>query len=1302
MIRKAPTLGVLFFVNHKQQQQEKLMITKLYRRLSNTAELGFYIETSSPLSTQELKKLQWLIAETFEPDWTRSEPFMLPSDIVEIGPRLSIETPFSSNAVSICWSMGLKQVVRVERTHRYHTGTGYASKECVRKDIDPMTEQYYSKGIATFDAGITPEIVKIVDLIGRGKIALEEVNATLGLGMDARDIEYYNHLFAETLKRNPTDVELFQLGNANSEHSRHWFFKGQMIIDGMPTEKTLFEIVQGPLESLRARGADSCSLIAFKDNAGAIAGFPTSILLPITPGKPSELDIISKVIAITCTAETHNHPTFVAPFPGAQTGAGGRIRDNTAVGRGGITGIGVAGYFVGNLFIPGYEIPGEVVGQYKPSKYASPLKILIEGSNGVSSYGNEFGEPLTLGFTRTFGQIVGAEWREARKPVLYSGGVGHLFAGHSAKLAPGIGMRIVRIGGPAYPIGVGGGSASSMMQGQNTEALDFNSVQRGNAEMEQKANRVIRACVEMGDSNPISSIHDQGAGGPSNVLTELLEPLGGTINIRKIVLGDKTMSVLKIWSAEFQEGYGLLIKPEHVELFQSICARERVNCEILGEITGNGKVVVEDPLNKQTPVDLNLEQVLTNMPQKTFESNRRTLGLKPLDLPTILVGEAIEKVFKLPHVGSKGFLVHKVDRSVTGLVALQQCCGIAQIPIADASVNAQSHFGLTGSVSSIGEQPVKMLIDPKAGARMAVAEMLTNMASVKISDIGDIRCRANWMWPAKLPHEGALLYDAAKAMSDFMIELGIAVDGGKDSLSMAANIQGELVKAPGSLVVLGYAPVPDITKKVTPDIKMPGKSKLCLIDLGLGQNRLGGSALAQALNQLGDESPDADDPKLLKKAFLAVQKMIDEGLILALHDRSDGGLITAIAEMCMASRCGFELEIHDSENHLSELFSEELGLVVEVKHTDWQRAWEICHEFGISLSSYGLTRQDENCIISTVRKGPVFNERVTTLRTWWESTSYEVEKLQMNPSSALEEHTTHGNKYPRVDTAPSYKLSFKPMETLPEILSAPKKPRVAILREEGTNGDREMQAACAAAGLAPWDVTMSDLLEGRISLDTFQGIIFAGGFSYMDVFDSAKGWAGTILFNEKLKDMFDRFYAREDTFSLGVCNGCQLMALLGWVPWKGLEGSKQPRFIHNTSGRFESRWSQVEILPSPAVLLSGMEGSKLGIWVAHGEGRLTLPQPIEIVLGENLAPLVYLDPHGYMTEEYPHNPNGSPYGITALCSPDGRHLAMMPHPERCFRLWQWPWMPPDWHNLEASPWLRMFQNARTWCVEHRA
>ena len=1280
---------------------------RIYRKVSKSLEHCFCVETAKPLSKNELKRILWLIAETFEPNQTKMKSFFETGSIVEIGPCISIETAFSSNRVEVCHSMEISAVERIECVRRYRLPIGQTIRNMLDKYCDRMTEQYYPAEIESFDTGIAPEDVKIVDLIGLGKSVLEELNKKLGLGMDKPDMDYYYNLFVKVWKRNPTDVELFQLGNANSEHSRHWYFKGRIAIDGMLMRRTLFEIVQEPLKRLDGQ---NCSLVAFRDNAGVIRGFETDLALPIYSGKPSGFEVVKKMVHITCTAETHNHPTFISPFPGAATGVGGRIRDNSAVGRGGVSGIGAAGYFVGNLFIPRYKIPGEEVGKNKPSKYASPLSILIEGSDGASCYHNEFGEPLTLGFTRTFGQIVDNEWREPRKPILYSGGVGHIFDEHLKKEKPEIGMLIARIGGPAYPIGVGGGSASSMTQGQNTENLDFNSVQRGNPQMKNKVNRVIRECVEMGEKNPISSIHDQGAGGPSNVLTELLEPLGGNIDIRKIILGDKTMSVLQIWSAEFQEGYGLLIKPENIEIFQLICRREDVNCEVVGEINGSGKIVVEDSLNGMRPVDLNLEQILTKMPQKNFESQRRVKDLKSLELPKITVGEAIKKVFKLPSVGSKGFLTRKADRSVTGLVAGQQCCGIEQIPIADNSVNAQSHFGLTGTVSTIGEQPIITLIDPKVGARMAVGEMLTNMAGVKIRSLKDIRCRANWIWPVKMPYEGAQQWDATVAMSEFMIELGmngleIAPDGGKDSLTPVAKVKEETVKSPGSLVVLGYAPVSDITKKVTPDIKEPGKSLLGLIDLGLGKNRLGGSALAQVFNQIGDEPPDPDiDAKLLVNAFLAIQKMVDEGIILALHDRSGGGLITSVAEMCMASRCGFSMVVKNSRNALAELFSEELGFVIEIRSESAKRIFEICDSYHIPFSILGLPLASNTCFIGADdRKRKLFKGTTEELRLAWESTSYQIERLQTDPVCAKTEYRGCNRRLPSIDNAHSYRLSFIPKETPLKILHAAQKPKVAVLREKGTNGDREMIAALIAAGLDPWSVKMSDLVNGKINLDKFQGVIFPGGFSNMDVFGSAKGWAGTTLFSAKLREMFNLFYAREDTFSLGVCNGCQYDALVGLVPFRGITGEKQPRFVENISRRFESRWIQVEILKSPSLLLNGMEGSRLGVWIAHGEGRLIFPDPEihEEVIKQGLAPIRYLDPYGNRTEEYPYNPNGSPDGIAALCSPDGRHLAMMPHPERCFRLWQWPWMPSSWESLEASPWLRMFQNARIWCLEHK-
>ncbi|MDZ4284448.1 MAG: phosphoribosylformylglycinamidine synthase, partial [Patescibacteria group bacterium] len=1248
----------------------------------------FYIDFLSAPNTQQTALMRWLLTE---PLTTVSEESCFGDlDVVEIGPRLSAETPFSSNAVAICVSMGLS-VRRIERSVRYCYGDGLGISrtpnrdEVLQQHLDRMRETVYPSTLTTFDSCLKPEPVSFVQLL-EGEDALRDANKKLGLGMDDWDIVYYRKLF-QRLGRNPTDVELFQIGNANSEHSRHWFFRGIQAIDGKEMPESLMDVVREPWQ----RSAGN-SITAFKDNAGVIRGVEVLAFAPTKQGQPSPFGTVEVLQHITATAETHNHPTLIAPFPGAETGTGGRIRDNRAVGRGGLVHAGLAGYSVGNLHIPGFEIPGEAARGEDSRSAATPLEILIRGSDGISDYGNKIGEPLIGGFTRSFGQMFNRERREFRKPVLYSAGFGRIRDMHVAKQQPERGMLIVRIGGPAYRIGVGGGSASSMIHGHQDEELDFKSVQRGNAEMENRANRVIQACAEMGTVNPIESIHDQGAGGPSNVLTELMEPAGGTVDIRKIIVGDTTMSVLEIWVAEYQEGYGLLVRPENIEVFQSICTRERVNCEVLGLITGDGTVVVEDSADGTTPVNLSLKEILGELPRKRFESNRPHVALQSLVIPEgLTVDEALRLVFLLPHVGSKGFLVRKVDRSVTGLVARQQCCGPTQVPVADAAVTADGYFGFTGAASALGEAPIKMLIDPKKGARMAVAEMLTNLASVRITTLSDVKCRANWMWAAKQPGEGALLYEAAVAMRDFMVRLGIASDGGKDSLSMETVVGKSLVISPGELVVMGYAPVPDVRKVVTPDFK--GSGCLGYVNLSGSYSRLGGSALAEVLGQVGDETPDVD-ASYLAAAFAAVQELIEKGLITAYHDVSDGGLITAVTEMCMAGNRGARLQCKEGIDPLSVLFCEEAGMLFEFEAKSEGAITRVTHTHGVHYDQIGTVGSSPGGSLHIERgRTTLLDRSVVDLRKWWEATSTALEKLQANRETVEAESRSHGE----VRTV-EYHLSFIPKA---RSVRTTHRPKVAILREEGTNGDREMAAACFTVGFEPWDITMSDLFDGRVTtLDTMRGVIFPGGFSFADVFGSAKGWAGPIRFNPSVSEIFDRFYDRPDTFSLGVCNGCQLMANIGWLPWKGISEDAQPRFVHNTSGRFESRWAAVKVLPSPSILMRGMEDSVLGIHVAHGEGRMLFPDPR--IMGEirerQLVPLVYVDVEGKATEEYPYDPNGSPLGWTALSSPDGRHLAMMPHPERSFLTWQWPWMPEKWRTtLKASPWLEMFQNACDWC-----
>ncbi len=1269
---------------------------QFYSPVDKKEELCYNIESDEPLEQGEIEILSQLLADGFEEKKISKTTGLGSEKIIEIGPNLSFATSFSTNAVSVCHNCGLKKITRIEKSERYILDDCQDEEEFISKNCDRMTETMYDKTLSSFKSEKTPDPVYEVKIIETGIEALKKINQDMGLGMDNWDEEFYYDLFLNDIKRNPTSVECFQLGQANSEHSRHWFFRGKIVIDENEMKETLFQVVQYPLKK-----NVSNSLIAFKDNSSAIKGYDINTIVPESTRKSSVFKEKKCRYHFIFTAETHNFPTGVSPFSGAATGEGGRIRDIQGTGKGALVAAGTAGYAVGNLNIPGYKIAGENEGFKYPKDKASPLQIQIEASDGASDYGNKFGEPIVQGFNRSFGlNLPDGSRQEWIKPIMFSGGIGQIDDLHIKKDSPKTGMLIIQVGGPVYRIGMGGGSASSMIQGENKAELDFNAVQRGDAEIEQKMNRVIRACVEMGKDNPIVSIHDQGAGGPCNVLTELIEPIGGKVEIRNINLGDKTMSVLEIWGNESQERNALLIEPDKLEIFSEICKRERSDYELLGEVTGDGKIVVHDSKDDSTPVDLELSKILGEMPQKEFHDKQVNLKLIPLKIPAQLTFQnALNHVLKLPSVCSKRFLVTKVDRSVTGLIAQQQCCGPLQLPVSDVAIIAQTHFDKSGAAISIGEQPIKTLVNPKAGSRMSVGEAITNIVSAKISALEDIKCSGNWMWPAKLHGEGARIYDAALATRDIMVELGIAIDGGKDSLSMANKVGAEIVKSPGELTISAYAPVPNIEKVITPDLKKSGSSEIWLIDLGNSKYRLGGSALAQTLSQIGDGSPDVDDAKQLKNLFLAVQELIQKDLILAGHDRSDGGLVTTLLEMAFAGNCGLKINSNINTNSLSYYFNEELGYVMEIDQlkTDEFLAIIKKHDLENLTLNLGISTKEKIIKISHNNK-EVLSSEMTELRQTWEETSYQINRLQTDPKNALDEKE---NIYEHKN--PPYKVTFKPTKTAEIILADKNKPKIAIIREEGSNGDREMASAFHTAGFEAWDVKMSDLIDGNITLDKFKGLAFVGGFSYADALGSAKGWAGGIKFNPRLKEVFDIFYNRNDTFSLGVCNGCQLMSLIGWLPWKDVAIEKQPRFTTNQSKRFESRWVSVNIKESPSIMLQGMEGSKLGIWVAHGEGKLHFPN-VEIynkIIDQKLDPLVYADDNGEKTEKYPFNPNGSVSGIASLCSPDGRHLAMMPHPERAFLKWQWPWMPENLNkNLEASPWLTIFQNAYKWVKDN--
>eukprot|EP00026_Physarum_polycephalum_P000814 Phypoly_transcript_00815.p1 GENE.Phypoly_transcript_00815~~Phypoly_transcript_00815.p1 ORF type:complete len:1325 (+),score=193.92 Phypoly_transcript_00815:32-4006(+) len=1309
---------------------KKTHVLKTLQRVLGIAEVEtefcYNVETEpgALLSPEQLQILAWLLSETFEQENFSTSSFLehkkdkdsaLFYTLLEVGPRLSFSSAFSTNAVSICHSCKLTNIKRIELSRRYLFSTNSQPTEQqisqIVEDIhDKMTECLYPSPLTTFDTGVSPKAVRSIPVLKEGRVALERLNKEMGLAFDEHDINLYTDIFQNVLKRDPTDVECFDIAQSNSEHSRHWFFTGNMIIDGEAKPLSLMKIVKNTLEANRNN-----SIIAFCDNSSGIKGYNTHVLVPQDSRKASQYVTGSREQHIIFTAETHNFPSGVAPFPGAETGTGGRIRDTHATGRGSIVLGATVGYCVGNLQIPGYELPWEDK-QYKyPGNFAAPLKIEIEASNGASDYGNKFGEPVIQGFTRSFGlRLPNGERREWIKPIMFSGGVGHIDGRHITKGKPEKGMTVVKAGGPAYRIGLGGGAASSVVGGQNSSDLDFSAVQRGDAQMGQKLNRVVRGCVELDvgglEKNPIVSIHDQGAGGAGNVLKEIVDPLGAKIEVDKFVVGDPTLSVLEIWGAEYQEQDALLIGEEGRKILQALSERERLPVAFVGTVTGDGQVVLHDSKTNSTPVNLPLERVLGKMPPKTFTFQHENPVLQPLVLPSgASVSDHLGRVLRLLSVGSKRFLTNKVDRSVTGLIAQQQCVGGLHTPVADVAVVGMSYTSKHGAAISVGEQPIKGLLDPKGMAGLTVGEALTNLVWANITSLEDVKCSGNWMWAAKLKGEGASMYDACVAMHDCMVELGIAIDGGKDSLSMAAHVNGEVVKCPGTLVVSTYVTCKDITKTVTPDLKLGEGEEgiLVYIDLGEGKYRLGGSALAQVYTQVGDAAPQLSVP-VLKTAFAAVQELVEQGLISAGHDRSDGGLAVTLIEMALAGNRGIEVSLKASPVHVANnLFAEELGLVMEISSKNISTVQEILKRHGVNVEIIGKTvvsKGGTDNVIIKIGEETVLNEPLSSLRVMWEETSYQLELLQANPKCVQQEWEELKKRGTGGAKGPGYKVTFTPEPTADAILLSVNRPRVAIVREEGSNGDREMAGAFWQAGFEPWDITMTDLAKQSVSLDIFRGVAFVGGFSYADVLDSAKGWAGAIRFNPVISAQFDYFYDREDTFSFGICNGCQLMALLGWVPWRGLGVETQPRFIHNDSGRYESRFSTVVIGKSPSIFTRGMEGSVLGVWSAHGEGKLFCKDEsvLQKIEEENLVPLRYVNDEGEPTEVYPYNPSGTPKGIASLCSPNGRHMAMMPHPERTFLKWHWPYWPQNRMNgLTVSPWVKLFQNAYLFCTSDK-
>ncbi|XP_076059105.1 phosphoribosylformylglycinamidine synthase [Oratosquilla oratoria] len=1290
--------------------------------------------------------------------------------IIEIGPRLTFMTAWSTNAVSICTAAGLTGIGRLERALRYlvsldATAGLHLTQEMKKKVVsalhDEMTQQVYPEPLTTFTPyEHAPMPWTSVDVLEKGRVALEEVNASMGLAFDDWDLDYYTELFRTKAERNPTTVELFDLAQSNSEHSRHWFFKGRYVADGKELPHSLFELI---MSTNMPATTNSNNVIKFSDNSSGIQGYNTKVVTASNPNKSSEFVVEEKLRHIVFTAETHNFPTGVAPFSGATTGTGGRIRDVQAVGRGGHVIAGTAGYCFGNLHIPGYHMPWEDPNAIYPPNFALPLEVAIQASNGASDYGNKFGEPVLAGFARSFGAELGGgdggkvERREWIKPIMFSGGVGTLDHDFVHKHTPAKGDLIVKVGGPVYRIGVGGGAASSVqVQGDNTVERDLGAVQRGDAEMEQKMNRILRGCIERSDHNPIRAIHDQGAGGNANVLKELCEGSGGVIFTKSFKLGDHTLSTLEIWGAEYQESNAMLVAPGDLPALKDLSRRERCSVEAVGVITEDDKVRlvenmmdldlgIEELVKGKHPVDLKLDWVLGKMPQKVFHWT--TDHVVPLSLVLPLdatVQDALERVLRLPAVASKRYLTNKVDRSVTGLVAQQQCVGPLHTPLADVAVTALSHFDKRGCATSIGEQPIKLLVDPSAGARITVLEALSNLVSAAISDIKDVKCSGNWMWAAKLAGEGWQLYQACQAMCSIMKQIGIGLDGGKDSLSMAARIPGidgkaaTLVKSPGDLVVSCYAPCPDVNKVVTPDLKSPGRGHagaLIWVRPVTSQARMGGSALAQVYGQVGSQCPDADQKEIetFVSAFKVIQKLISQNQVLALHDISDGGIVTCLLEMALAGWGGLEVNLpaagpedDERESFITTLFNEEVGWIMEVEESNAKVVVDQLKAAGVVGTSYvgrSGNAGPKAKIQVKISGQTVINMSVLEVANLWEETSYQLERLQASPNCASQEYHSLAH---RKHTSYTVTFSYRPILCGPAMW-LPYVPHVAVLREEGTNGDREMAAALLQAGFIVHDLTMSDLVDrdhGGPDVSAFRGIIFPGGFSYADVLGSAVGWAASIKFRSAgLGAHLEAWRMQSDTFSLGVCNGCQLLALLGWLdPDSNLNpDSSSIRLTHNKSGRFESRWSRVSVESSRSVLLRGMGGSTLGVWVAHGEGRFQYANEMtrSLVKSSGCVALRYVDDSDAPTTAYPMNPNGSEDGVAGLTSPCGRHLALMPHPERCTVTWQWPYKsnlaapggpstfsdsyipPPAEAPATAAPWARLFQNAFDWCLENR-
>ncbi len=1238
-----------------------------------------------------------------------------------VAPRPGTISPWSSKATDIAHICGLAAVARIERVVEYVFEIdnaalakplmvlGAAQLAIMRGKIhDRMTQVCFDRldDCASLFRQAAPKPMTTVPLLAQGRAALVEADAALGLALAADEIDYLAKNFL-ALGRDPNDVELMMFAQANSEHCRHKIFNATWEIDGSAKDRSLFQMIKNTYQ-LHAEGI----LSAYKDNAAVLAGSVGGRFW--ADPRTNEYAAHSEPVHILCKVETHNHPTAISPWAGAATGSGGEIRDEGATGRGSKPKAGLTGFTVSNLRIPGAVRAWEQ-DHGRPGRIVSALDIMLEGPLGAAAFNNEFGRPAINGYFRTYEQEVPApagaaaatEVRGYHKPIMLAGGLGNIREGHIKKGEIRPGDKLIVLGGPCMLIGLGGGAASSVASGSGQENLDFASVQRDNAEMERRAQEVIDRCWALGDENPISFIHDVGAGGVSNALPELVNDggRGGKFDLRKLPNDEPGMSPLEIWCNESQERYVMAVPAERLATFEALCARERCPFAVVGEATEEKRLVLVDPHFKNTPIDLPLEVLLGKPPRMHRTDTTGARPLAPLTLGGVTLAEAVRRVLSHPAVADKTFLISIGDRTVTGLICRDQMVGPWQVPVADCAVTATAFDVYTGEAMSMGERTPVAVNNAAASARLAVGEALTNLAAAQVGDLGRVNLSANWMAAPALPGDGADLYAAVHAVGmELCPALGITIPVGKDSMSMstvwkdpASGVQ-KRVTAPLSLVVSAFAPVADVRQSLTPQlITDAGATTLLLLDLGRGKNRLGGSILAQVVNQTGQSPADVDSAADLKGFWNVIQRLGREGRLLAYHDRSDGGLLATAVEMAFAGNTGLSLEIPAGTDALAALFAEELGAVVQVRDTDLAVVRAALDAHGLADCTHRVGTLAGDFTFRVLQAGAeLFSADLFALRDIWSDMTRRMAGLRDNPKSTEQEHALRLDRsnpgiHPKVLFAPS---EFEISDFKFEIAGAARPP-MAILREQGVNGEVEMAAAFTRAGFKAVDVHMTDILTGRVSLKDFRGLVACGGFSYGDVLGAGEGWAKSILFNARARDEFSAFFARADTFALGVCNGCQMMSNLhSIIP--GAEG--WPRFVQNQSERFEARVASLRIENSPSVLFRGMEGSVLPVAVAHGEGytEFVSSEAASAVSAAGVVAARFVDNHHQPTELYPLNPNGSPHGTTAITTRDGRVTILMPHPERVFRVVQQSYVPPAWRNQEDAPWLRLFRNARAW------